>query len=497
MADRIIGTEVEYGCLIESDEFVSEATPDTFSLLVKDFLFGTRRIGMLDVHHRDWGEPPGNGGFLFNGGRLYIDMGHVEYATPECISLWDVLAYEQAGDRMVVEALDNLGLRDDISFLKNNVDHLTGATFGYHENYLMRREAPFYKVVIPALLPFLITRQIFAGAGRVGYHEETVIDHPRRPIRRYTTRVTDDVPYQISQRSDHIVTDAYQWIQFSRAIINTRDEPLADANRFRRIHLLIGDANMSEYAAALRIGTTALVTTLIEEGRAPRGLDLVDPVHALRHISRDTSYRWTVETESGRTISAVEIQGVYYALADRHLRGVSKEMDWVIDEWGSTLGALARDPMELKDRLDWVAKKWLLDAFVESEGVPWDDPWLLSIDLEYHKTDPSKSLYHDLVAQGLMRTVVTERAVEAAVTDPPPDTRAYGRSATMRRLAQKNALCVVDWDVVYLENGEVIAMPDPFRTYESAASELVRTLSRRPPRVVRRRKPSPESDPSS
>ena len=164
MTGRIYGTETEYGCLIESDEFSSDVTPDTFAMVVRDHIFGTRHMGILDVHYRDWGEPPGNGGFLFNGGRLYVDMGHVEYATPECASIRDVVAYERAGDEMVLAALDDMNLRREVSFIKNNIDHFTGATFGYHENYLMRRDVSFYKVVIPTLLPFLVTRQIFAGS---------------------------------------------------------------------------------------------------------------------------------------------------------------------------------------------------------------------------------------------------------------------------------------------------------------------------------------------
>jgi len=497
MTPRIYGTETEYGCLVEGVDS-QDVTPDAFAMLVRDHLFETSRMGILDVHYRDWGEPPGNGGFLFNGGRLYVDMGHIEYATPECASLRDVVAYERAGDEMVLATLDALNLREEVSFVKNNIDHFTGATFGYHENYLMQRSVPFYKVVIPSLLPFLITRQIFAGSGRVGFHEEEVIEreNARRPIRRYQTRVTPTVPYQISQRSDHIVTEVYQWIQFSRAIVNTRDEPLADANRYRRLHLLIGDANMSEYATLLRMGTTTLVLTLIEEGVPIPPFPIRDYIGALQSISRDPSYRWLVELSNGRTLSAVEIQGVYFALADRYLRGMSPEVDWVLREWEFILNALATDPMSLRDRLDWVAKKWLLDTFVEHEGVEWNDPWLQSIDLEYHKIDPEKGLYYDLVQQGLMKRVVTDRAIREATTEPPPDTRAKGRSAAMRRLAQRKTLCVIDWDSIYLENGEVLALPDPFLTYESAVGALAKMLSRRAPRRPPKRNRNGE-EPSS
>jgi proteasome accessory factor A len=476
---RIYGTETEYGCLVERRDLAPDATPDLFALLARDYLFQQQRAGILDAHYRDWGEPPGNGGFLFNGGRLYIDMGHLEYATPECASLWDIVAYERAGDHMLLRALDELGLRRTVQFVRNNVDHITGATFGHHENYLIRRDVSFYKVVIPALLPFLVTRQIYAGSGRVGYHDETMYGDAVRVVRRQPRRETEAVPFQVSQRADHIVTEAYQWIQFSRAIVNTRDEPLGDGNRYRRVHLLVGDANMSDYANALKLGTTALVLTLLEEGRSPPPLPLADPIRTLRTISRDSSMRWLVPLQSGRTMSAIEVQGVYYALAERYLRGVSTEFDWVLDEWRGTLDALATDPMSLNDRLDWVAKRWLLETFVAAEGLTWDDPWLQSIDLEYHKIDPETGLYHDLVAQGLMRTVIASRAVEQAIGHPPPDTRAAGRAMAMRRLAQNSVHCHVDWDGIYLEGDHYLDMKDPFDTYESTARDLGKMLARR------------------
>ena len=171
MRDRIFGIETEYGCLApEHEGFVS---PDTISVKVKDHIFHVDRIGIVDIHYRGRDEPPGNGGFLFNAGRVYIDMGHLEYATPECMGLWDIVAFDRAGDVILHRALHALGLAKEASFLKNNIDHYTGATFGCHENYLVRRNVPFSTVVIPALLPFLVTRQIFCGAGRVGSYDDS------------------------------------------------------------------------------------------------------------------------------------------------------------------------------------------------------------------------------------------------------------------------------------------------------------------------------------
>ena len=201
----------------------------------------SRRRARSILHYRDYEEPPGNGGFLLNGGRLYLDMGHIEYASPECLHLHDLVTYELAGDDLLQSALIALGAEDRVSFIKNNVDHHTGATFGCHENYLMRREAQFTPPILGTLLTFLATRQIFTGAGRVGQSNPLAFDfEPPQP--------EGQVNFQLSQRADHIVNDIYQWVQFNRAIINARDEPLADYRKYRRLHLLIGDSNMSPYA---------------------------------------------------------------------------------------------------------------------------------------------------------------------------------------------------------------------------------------------------------
>src|SRR2546428_61131 len=259
--NRIVGFETEYGCLVCGDD--RQGGPDAFPIRVKNHLFKIARIGAIDLHYRDYEEPPGNGGFLLNGGRLYLDMGHIEYSTPECLSLRDIVAFDSAGDHLLQHALENMGIADRVSFLKNNIDHHTGATFGCHENYLMKRGAQFTPQVLSALLSFLATRQIFTGAGRVGQANPLAFEFDQH-------RADQPVTFQISQRADHIVNDIYQWVQFNRAIINARDEPLADYRKYRRLHLLIGDSNMSEYANALKAGTTSLVLDLLEEGIVPK-----------------------------------------------------------------------------------------------------------------------------------------------------------------------------------------------------------------------------------
>ena len=469
MRNRIYGLEIEFGCMPpDSDPFLS---PDFISVKTKDCVFYREGLGIVDIHYRGRDEPPGNGGFLFNGGRMYIDMGHVEYATPECRGLFDLVAADRAGELMVQRALEQLGLAGDASFFKNNIDHYTGATFGCHENYLVRRDVPFAQVLLPAILPFFVSRQIYSGAGRVGCHTD---------IFEYGGGGDDrEVPYQISQRADHIVTEIYQWIQFSRAIINTRDEPLADWGLYRRLHLLVGDSNMSEYATALKVGTTALMLELLEERIVP-DIKLLDPVQAIREISRDLQYRWEVQLEDGSYTTAGEIQYQYLELAERYLRGLDSEADWVLDEWRFVLDALAHDPMALVDRVDWVTKKWLLESFMEAEQLDWQDTWVQSLDLEYHNLNPGKGLYFDLREQGIIKTVVSDEMVNRAIVTPPQDTRARARSAVMRELTDHKARYVIDWDSIYVEDEMYLNLDDPFRTYDFEASEFIAECRRTP-----------------
>src|SRR6186713_1374391 len=297
--DRVVGIETEYGCLLSEDE--PHVNSELWPAKVKNYLFRKADAGTIDLHYRDYEEPPGNGGFLLNGGRLYLDMGHIEYASPECLHLHDLVTYELAGDDLLQSALAGLGGAGRVSFIKNNVDHHTGATFGCHENYLMRREAQFTPPVLGTLLTFLATRQIFTGAGRVGQSNPLAFDFE-------LPQEEAQVDFQISQRADHIVNDIYQWVQFNRAIINARDEPLADYRKYRRLHLLIGDSNMSPFANALKVGTTALILTLLEEGNLPDDVILLDAVLATRQISHEGTGSALVELDDGRMRPAIEIQ---------------------------------------------------------------------------------------------------------------------------------------------------------------------------------------------
>ncbi|OGG56473.1 MAG: hypothetical protein A3F84_19505 [Candidatus Handelsmanbacteria bacterium RIFCSPLOWO2_12_FULL_64_10] len=473
MRNRIFGLETEYGCLAPDREgFIS---PDSISMKVKNHIFHTDRCGIVDIHYRGRDEPPGNGGFLFNAGRVYIDMGHIEYTTPECTGLFDVVAFDKAGERIFQSALRQLGLSGEAAFFKNNIDHFTGATFGCHENYLIRRNVPFSTLVIPALLPFLVTRQIFCGAGRVGSYDDSFYYYSRDE--REERERQDPISFQISQRADHIVTETYQWIQFSRAIINTRDEPLADHSKYRRLHLLVGDSNMSEYATALKVGTTALVLSLIERKVFPRDVLLKDSVWALNQISRDPEFSWIVERHSGGTISAVDVQRRYLELAYRHLDDRDEDVEWVLDAWESTLDDLERDPMSLADRVDWVAKKYLLEAFREAEDLSWDDPWLQSLDLEYHNIDIDRGLYYDLERRGTVRRTLTDKQIDRAMVTPPQDTRARARAEVVKKLTEHQVRYIVDWDQIYLENERALNLRDPFDTYEQETAAFISDMS--------------------
>lgn len=463
--DRIAGIETEYGCLVGAD--AAHPNGDAWPVRVKNHLFRKMRAGVIDLHYRDYEEPPGNGGFLLNGGRIYLDMGHLEYASPECRQLRDMVAYDLAGDQLLHGALKSLGVNESVSFIKNNVDHHTGATFGCHENYLMRREAQFSPAALGALLAFLATRQIFTGAGRVGQANPLAFDFE-------VSTTEETIEFQLSQRADHIVNDIYQWVQFNRAIINARDEPLADYRKYRRLHLLIGDSNMSPFANALKIGTTACILALLEAGLLPNDLTLLDAVQATREISRDPTRRWVVELEGGRTIGALDVQWQLHALARRHLGGRDEETDWLLDSWSYTLDALASKPEALLGGVDWISKRWLLEQFMAAENLSWNDPWLQSLDLEYHNVDPERGLFFGLKPAkriGEWNNLVRQKDATVA---PPSDTRASGRAHAVAAFRKEKRPYVINWDSIACESHDFLVMGDPFRTYLEEVEQFVR-----------------------
>ena len=342
--NRIVGLETEYGCLTDDPLGAASAIRR-----VRDWIFAGNRFGLIDRHQRDWDEPSGNGGFLFNGGRAYVDMGHLELCTAECRSLRDLLAQDQASDALVCAAIQDLRLTTRVGFIRNNIDHYSASTFGCHENYLVRRAAPLTESNVLSLLAFLSLRLLYTGAGRIGAP-------PQVDVRTLADGVPSAPNFQISQRADFIQNDVFEWVQFNRAIINTRDEPLADARRFRRLHLLHGDTSVLPATLALKVGTTALVLDLLEADRLPRVV-LADAVGSLRALSRNPDGPWRVRLADGREADAVGLLRRYLEAAHAEFRGRDAETDQVLAEWAFALESLGGEVGNLVGRCDWVTKR--------------------------------------------------------------------------------------------------------------------------------------------
>ena len=390
---------------------------------------------------------------LSNGARFYNDHAHPEYSTPECKSLHDMIAQDKAGERIIEECVRrrNFKSRDGVvKVYKNNTDFV-GHSYGCHDNYLMERSIPF-ELVIRGLTPFLVTRQIIAGAGKVGIENED------------QTAVGS---YQISQRADFFSVLVSIDTMNRRPIINTRDEPHADSEKYRRLHVIVGDANMSEVAAALKVGTTALVLDLLEQDACPMRLDLADPIAALKMISRDPTLKTPVTLVGGRTISPIDIQREYLIVAEKRLGGFSGDADWVLAAWRQVLDDLERDPTTCRDRLDWCAKKWLLDTFVAAEGISLHDPWLQSLDLEYHNVRRDDGLYAELVRAAKMQRFVSDDDIRRAIHQPPRDTRAYFRGRCVEKFAKQ--MTTVQWDeIAFGDHGQeyVVRLLNVFDDHE-------------------------------
>ena len=418
--NRIVGLETEYGCLTNDP-----SGPPSAVGRVRNWVFEKNRFGLADMHQRDWDEPAGNGGFLFNGGRAYVDMGHLEYCTPECLSLIDLLRYDRAGDAILLQALKEMHLSDQVSFIRNNVDHYSGATFGCHENYLVRRTAPLSENNVLALLAFLTLRLLFAGSGRVG-------STPGAELRGDLLRHGADSHFQISQRADYINNDLFEWVQFNRAIINTRDEPLADARKYRRLHLLHGDTNVLPTSLLLKVGTTALVLDLLETDRLPK-IVLADAVMTFRNLSHQPDGPWLVPLADGRCANAVELLFKFAEAARNEFFGRDNETDIVLRVWEEVLSALATRPEILAGKVDWITKRWLFRHFMERENISWSDPWLKAQDLEFHHVDPARNLGMAL-AQTPFAWDVPASDIADAMRSAPVNTRAQARSRIMKML---------------------------------------------------------------
>lgn len=449
---RIVGLECEYGL--------------TFSPSGRVYLPIEKILGYIfeGLIPNSW---PSNA-FLTNGARFYQDTGcHPEYATPECDDVFEVVAHEKAGERILEsclpaaeERLREEGLAGDIYIFKNNTDSL-GNTYGAHENFLMRRDLDFWKVA-EQLIPFFVTRQVFAGAGKV-------------------LKVSGRPQYFLSQRAQHIHEKTSSSTTSSRSIINTRDEPHADAERYRRLHIILGDSNMSEFAIYLKVGTALLVIAMVEEGWRIPGIELEDPVKAIRDISRDTTLKKRVKLEDGREMTPLEIQRLYLERAWEFLQShpLDKVLLDVLQEWERVLDGLQDDPMQLVRELDWVTKKWLMESYIEKKHSGWHDPRIAMMDLQYHDVNRKRGLYYLLASKNKVAKVVEEEAIERAMTVPPQSTRAKVRGDFIRFARAKNRSYTVDWTYLKL-NGyweETILCMDPFNPENRRVEELLAQLS--------------------
>nr|WP_305081024.1 MULTISPECIES: depupylase/deamidase Dop [unclassified Nocardiopsis] len=375
---------------------------------------------------------------LTNGARLYVDHAHPEYSAPEVTNPRDAVLWDKAGERVMADAAARAGATpgiEPIQLYKNNTDN-KGASYGCHENYLMNRSTPFGDIV-RHLIPFFVSRQVVTGAGKVGIGSDG-----------------QGSGYQISQRADFFEVEVGLETTLKRPIINTRDEPHADPDRYRRLHVIIGDANMSEVSTYLKLGMTALVLSMIEDGFLSVDLSLETPVADLRAISHDPGLTHRVRLRDGRRMTALELQAEYLDQArkyveDRFGTDVDPDTADILDRWESVLHRLGTDPMSLADELDWVAKLKVLEGYRSRDGLDWSHPRLQLVDLQYSDVRADKGIYNRLVARGRMRRLLEEPEVERAVTEPPEDTRAYFRGRCLAKYADEVA--AASWDSVIFD----------------------------------------------
>jgi proteasome accessory factor A len=374
---------------------------------------------------------------LTNGARFYVDHAHPEYSSPEVTDARAAVVWDKAGERIAAEAarLAALATGLPIALHKNNTDG-KGASYGTHENYLMPRATPFPDIV-RHLTPFFVTRQVVCGAGRVGIGQDG--------------RGTG---FQISQRADFFEVEVGLETTLKRPIINTRDEPHADAERYRRLHVIIGDANLAEISTFLKLGTTALVLAMIEDEWLVDDWSLDRPVTTLHAVSHDPTLHAPVTLRDGRRMTALQLQALYAEQArkyvdDRFGSDVDPVTAEVLDRWESVLDRLGRDPMECSQELDWVAKLALLRSYQERDGLAWDHPKLALIDLQYSDLRPGKGLYETLAARGRIRRLVDDEQVRWAIANPPDDTRAYFRGRCLAQFAPHVA--AASWDSVIFD----------------------------------------------
>jgi Pup amidohydrolase len=475
---KVIGTETEYG-------IAAVGQPDfnpvlSSSMLISSYAGSLRRIrwdyedesplrdarGFEPVTGRELSdEDLGLANVILpNGARYYVDHAHPEYSTPECLSPRSLVIHDKAGERILERSLAIVAAEipssPALAIYKNNSDG-KGNSYGTHENYLVDRATPFGDIVRD-LTPFFVSRQIFTGAGKLGL--EAQWDERGKHV------------FQLTQRADFFETEVGLETTLKRPIINTRDEPHADPERYRRLHVIVGDANLCEVALFLKLGTTSIVLKMIEDAFLP-DFSLVNPVAAIHDVSRDVSLTTQVALTDGRKMTALQLQWEYLELARKY---VDREDDTpenreVVERWEGVLRALESDPRTLSAQLDWVAKLRLLEGYRERDGLAWSDAKLRAIDLQYHDVRRDRGLYHRLAHSGKVERLTTDEEVERAIMEPPEDTRAFFRGRCISKYP--DAIAAASWDSLILDTGrdalQRIPMREPLRGTRAHVEELL------------------------
>jgi proteasome accessory factor A len=453
MDRRIFGLETEFGvtCAFDGQRKLS---PDE----VARYLF--RKVV-------SWGRS--SNVFLRNGARLYLDVGsHPEYATPECDDVRQLVTHDRAGERvlegLLVDAerrLHEEGIAGEVFLFKNNTDS-AGNSYGCHENYLVSRHGEFSRLS-DVLIPYLVTRQLLVGAGKV-------LQTPRGAV------------FCLSQRADHIWEGVSSATTRSRPIINTRDEPHADAERYRRLHVIVGDSNMSETTAMLKVGATDLVLRMVESGIAMRDLTLENPIRAIREVSHDLTGRRKIRLANGGEASALEIQEEYYTRARDFVESHGLQTDAVkrvLDLWERGLRAISSEDLSLVDReLDWVIKHRLVERYRTRHDLPLSSPRIARLDLAYHDIHRDRGLHYLMVKRGLAERITSDIEIFEATSVPPQTTRAKLRGDFVRRAQERRRDFTVDWVHLKLNDQaqRTVLCKDPFRSVDERVERLIQSM---------------------
>ncbi|MBM3672937.1 MAG: proteasome accessory factor PafA2 [Actinobacteria bacterium] len=475
---KVCGIETEYGVVLRG---AGEANPVLASSMLINGYVEHHKVGWdfedespgrdARGYARDGAQPPEIethlvNTVLTNGARYYVDHAHPEYSTPECADALELVVADKAGERVLARSM--LAARrlldpgQEVVVYKNNSDG-KGNSYGTHENYLVDRAVPFANLV-RYLLPWFVTRQVFTGAGKVGGENGA-----------------GGVEYQLSQRADFFEEEVGLETTLKRPIVNTRDEPHADPQLYRRLHVIAGDANLCEVATFLKVGTTAIVLAMIEDDFFDKDYSVVSTVPAMRVVSHDPTCRATIELVDGGRMTAVELQWEFLRLAQKYADDTGLDAcggedvgQQVLDRWESVLTALERDPMLLDGQLDWVTKLSLCNAYAERDGIGWNDAKLALVDLQYHDVRPDRSLYERLVRAGKVERLADEAEVMAATTEPPASTRAYFRGTCLSRWP--DSVVAANWDSIILDVGgdplKRIPMMEPLKGTKAYVESL-------------------------